>query len=1016
MARSNYSFINRISYLVFISFLVLVAFTSPVSAVDNEEQDDEIVRLGRIVADFAYSVIREKDHNIKARQQLEIENNELTGSDITPSILERARLDMETDRSKYNSLIARLSMRDNSLDQLNIELQLIEKEIKSTVEVEGDVGSELLATLKSKFEKTERVKLLTEQLLIHLQELVKQVQTKTSLSNDRFNLLQRRFTLSSIKLNVVKSASEKRIKRDIDYYLSQAAKNRNSADAVKGDTEAALVEKKYFELKSQISDELVELKQSELKLVQLEQSLNSSVALTRAESIPVNVLRSAKIKVNEIYMTLQTEIDQLIRKYDLVNIQRSIILKLEPTTGTETKFQQEQIALFDSVLKENVSLQNFAQNLLAKKDTNIKQFDTMISLGLHRELTERRVLPPDFEGWQHLAKNIKAIPMRVADQFAHTFQEVINGFQQATATKYFQFIGVLSLLAVFFVALRWLMNKWLSQRHADSTLTAPIAALNTNLILLLAPTVWILVWWLFSFSSKTLWLLLIVFSLWPAIRFPLNLARSLLLDSATYDNRPTRLRFYRSLRWAVILVVILASMFIIAHTVVLLPAVADIIDRLSMLCFLLIMIPTLQLRSLIISSYGSEYKLNKWARFAGAISFTVPLAISICAIIGLLGYVNLAWSIAQHLSLFALVLGLWRIAVGVLRELTAYTNKVMQKRLSGAEFWLKHFVMPLYKISTVAVAFAAGYFLFWLFEWSEDTPVISAIPIIMDTQLVKLGETALRVQDAALAAFIIFLVFWAGSWSKQVSYRLAYVKISDLGIRQSLSTFTQYVVIVIGLMLTLKVIGLDLTAMTVFAGALGVGIGFGLQTIINNFVSGILLLAERPLRVTDVVTVDNFEGEVTKIGIRSLSVKTFDNQEVIIPNSSVITKPFTNWTRGDDIMRTLLMVGISYKSNPQQAMDEVLKILKTQTGVLSTPAPKVLLWDFAESAVMLRIHFFSNINGTIGRGDLRSIVLMSIWNRFEELGIEIPFPQRDVHVHGWPQSQDDLIPKALPGN
>ena len=141
---------------------------------------------------------------------------------------------------------------------------------------------------------------------------------------------------------------------------------------------------------------------------------------------------------------------------------------------------------------------------------------------------------------------------------------------------------------------------------------------------------------------------------------------------------------------------------------------------------------------------------------------------------------------------------------------------------------------------------------------------------------------------------------------------------------------------------------------------------------------------------------------MTRIGIRSLTVKTFDNQEVIIPNSAVITKPFTNWTRGDDVMRTILMVGISYDDDPHQAVSLIKALLIDHPAVLEEPSPKVLLWEYGDSALMIRVQFHSRIRGDVGKADLRSQLLFAIWDAFKEAGITIPYPQQDVHLRNYP--------------
>jgi potassium efflux system protein len=174
-----------------------------------------------------------------------------------------------------------------------------------------------------------------------------------------------------------------------------------------------------------------------------------------------------------------------------------------------------------------------------------------------------------------------------------------------------------------------------------------------------------------------------------------------------------------------------------------------------------------------------------------------------------------------------------------------------------------------------------------------------------------------------------------------------------------------------------------------------------MQQIVNNFVSGILLLIERPLKVKDVVNVDGkFEGEVMQIGIRSLTVKTWNAEEVIIPNSAVITRPFVNWTRSDDVMRTLLEIQISYDSDPHEARQALLDILKGHPEVLVTPGPAVRLWNFTDSGMLLMAQYFSRVRGDVNRGELRSQINFLIYDRFAELGITIPYPQRDVHVKG----------------
>jgi potassium efflux system protein len=164
-----------------------------------------------------------------------------------------------------------------------------------------------------------------------------------------------------------------------------------------------------------------------------------------------------------------------------------------------------------------------------------------------------------------------------------------------------------------------------------------------------------------------------------------------------------------------------------------------------------------------------------------------------------------------------------------------------------------------------------------------------------------------------------------------------------------------------------------------------------------------LLLIERPLRRGDIVKIGSNEGEITRIGIRSLSMRTWDNMEVIIPNSEVITNAFVNWTHQDMIVRTVLMIGVSYDADPHRVKAVLERILNAHTGILRDPAPVALLWEFADSAVNFRIHYFIDVSKD-SLFKIRGEVLFAIWDNFKKEGIAIPYPQRDLYIKAWPEA------------
>jgi potassium efflux system protein len=431
------------------------------------------------------------------------------------------------------------------------------------------------------------------------------------------------------------------------------------------------------------------------------------------------------------------------------------------------------------------------------------------------------------------------------------------------------------------------------------------------------------------------------------------------------------------------------------------PVLADLFDRMAMLGVLVLAVPAFALRDLLLwLGRRGPARLRPRMTLLAWVSRAVPIFLIASGGIGLAGYTDLAWTLITYLA-WAVVVGLLLfLTVGILIEI----RDRIGERVSGADselgdFWRTHFVEPGYRLGVLLSVLGAGWLLFHLWDWNAQTPIVRGLVAAINTPLFKLGDSAFAIADILLALVLVAAAFYVGGWSQQVSYNLTYRRVRDAGLRQALATFTHYVVIVAGVLLALRIIGFDLTTLTVFAASLGVGIGFGLQNIINNFVSGVLLLAERPLKVGDFVSIGSNLGSVTRIGIRSLTVRTLDKQEVIIPNGSVISGEFTNWTRSDDVLRHVLYIGIRYGDDAELALELIRQVLTAHPHVLDDPEPGVFLWEYAESAVNIRLQYCFSMNDSPGGLVIRSEVLLAIGKRFKEHGIAIPFPQRDVTMH-----------------
>jgi potassium-dependent mechanosensitive channel len=228
----------------------------------------------------------------------------------------------------------------------------------------------------------------------------------------------------------------------------------------------------------------------------------------------------------------------------------------------------------------------------------------------------------------------------------------------------------------------------------------------------------------------------------------------------------------------------------------------------------------------------------------------------------------------------------------------------------------------------------------------------------------------------------------------------------NIGVRDSLKTAFGYVGIVVAAAIGFTFLGLDLSNLAIVAGALSLGVGFGLQSVVNNFVSGLILLAERPIKAGDWIVVGNEEGYVTKISVRATQIETFDRATVIVPNSDLISGVVKNWMHSNLMGRVRVTVGVSYSADPEKVRDVLLKCAEEHPSVLREPQPRVYFHDFGASSLDFELRaYINNVDvSLITRSDLR----FAIHKELKEAGIEIPFPQRDIHLR-----DIDRIEKAL---
>ena len=221
----------------------------------------------------------------------------------------------------------------------------------------------------------------------------------------------------------------------------------------------------------------------------------------------------------------------------------------------------------------------------------------------------------------------------------------------------------------------------------------------------------------------------------------------------------------------------------------------------------------------------------------------------------------------------------------------------------------------------------------------------------------------------------------------------------DIGARQAIGSITRYLVLLIGLLIIMQTVGINLTTLNVIAGAVGIGIGFGLQNIASNFISGLIILFERPIKIGDRIEVGAIEGDVIEIGSRSTKVLTNDNITVIIPNSKFISENVVNWMYNGSKVRFRVPVSVAYGTDLRLVEELLLEVAKANPDVLKDPAPVVRLMGFSDDALRFELRPWSTTL-VHRKGKLISSLNFAIYESFREHQIEIPSPQQDVYIRG----------------
>ena len=314
------------------------------------------------------------------------------------------------------------------------------------------------------------------------------------------------------------------------------------------------------------------------------------------------------------------------------------------------------------------------------------------------------------------------------------------------------------------------------------------------------------------------------------------------------------------------------------------------------------------------------------------------------------------------------------------------------------------FIPKLFWARSAAVV---GYFLTGIFSISN-----------IDGSIQTLRNLSFSIGSARISAWNILSGIFAFAFSLWVVLAIAGVIETQIQRIPRISSSLKVLVvkmmriafITIAIIIAMSSVGIDLSAITVLSGAVGLGVGFGLQKVVSNFISGILLLMDNSIKPGDVIEIDGTYGWINNLRARYASVITRDGTEHLIPNEDLITQHVINWTFTDNMVRMKVPFGVSYNANPHECIKLAVEATKRVKRVLDYPAPICNLMGFGDSSVDLELRFWISdpVNGI---SNVKSQVLLNVWDTLKEHNIEIPFPQRDLHIRSSSVAPPEMISK-----
>ncbi|HCA88998.1 MAG: mechanosensitive ion channel protein MscS [Legionellaceae bacterium] len=742
----------------------------------------------------------------------------------------------------------------------------------------------------------------------------------------------------------------------------------------------------YFETRLLLNNQVINLTQHKIAELNLQQKLaNADYLLLKSPNIRTlqKVTDTYKDAINQL-----SNIEQALKKI-------ALMLQKEKTHIKDKKLNFQFLSLLKVIHSRIAGI--IIQEQTLQEDLENHQIELKKQLSVRQSLFEYRVksgsaivyqfeqIPAQF--YQYL----KSLAIKVKDNYLwQDFLPCVLIWSILIAAS----SGFLSLSRLLQRLTRDKERSRLSGHLYDGLLVV----ITRNIPLVASITLLFILFYLNKIPYTNYKLLFNLLGVWIIFRTLILIARLSLMERVT-DVSGKDVRLYYRIKWLLIMGGMISAFTILSYQLPLSLLLQDIFNRLFMLFLVSVSLVIWKSREAIHYILYPFLKVQK-RYIKNAILLLViltPLTLFIIAIIGLIGYLNLAWTMSSYQMQIVAIIISFIILRGLITDALELISEWMISSLKSGWLWIEVFLKPIDNALKVIIVLTACYALFWLFDWRAGTSILSSLQQIGNYPLLNLS--GIYITSLSIVEFLVLasIFLWVSKWTRECCYRWVFRDARDAGIRNSLSVFTQYAVILIGGFLTLRVLGLDFSGMSMIVGGLAVGLGFGLRDFASNVVGGLMLLIERPVREGDLITLGGYEGQVSHIGIRSMRVCSWDNTEVLIPNAETFNKPFTNWTHQNNIVRTVIPIRVSRADDPVIIQQLILKVLSLMPEIVDSPPSQVFLAKIDEALLSFEIRYFINVQLN-NLFDIRSRVLFAIMAQFKAAGVKAPIPPFNVKL------------------